>query len=80
MNPPAKTSKHHTYTLISRIGNGNFGEVFLVQSNVDQNHYVVKVITLPFIENQAGKSIQRVQVASTQRNKTNAAAKPLLCN
>lgn len=80
MNPPAKASKHHTYTLISKVGNGNFGEVFLVQSNIDQNHYVVKVTILQSLEDQTGKSIQRVQVASTQRDKTDAAVESLLCD
>lgn len=47
MNPQTKAAKHHTYSMISKVGNGNFGEVFLVQSNVDLNHYVVKVTIAP---------------------------------
>ena len=49
-HPPPKTplpkSKHHSYSLLSKIGHGNFGEVFLVQSLLNQRHYVIKVVII----------------------------------
>lgn len=38
-----KKTKHHTYTFISKVGSGNFGEAFLVQSNIDSQRYIIKV-------------------------------------
>lgn len=38
-----KKAKHHTYTFMSKVGSGNFGEAFLVQSNIDSHRYIIKV-------------------------------------
>jgi len=38
-----KKTKHHTYTFISKVGSGNFGEAFLVQSSIDSQRYIIKV-------------------------------------
>ena len=62
-----KKTKHHTYTFISKVGSGNFGEAFLVQSNIDSQRYIIKVST-PNSENKTWKSDQIVEGASSEGN------------
>jgi hypothetical protein len=35
--------KHHSYSLVSRVGKGNFGEALLVESTLDKRRYIMKV-------------------------------------
>ena len=67
-----KKTKHHTYTFISKVGSGNFGEAFLVQSSIDSQRYIIKV-SPPNSENKTWKSDQIVERTSTQGNQTYAA-------
>lgn len=35
--------KHHSYSLVGRVGKGNFGEALLVESSLDGRRYIMKV-------------------------------------
>jgi hypothetical protein len=37
-------SKHHSYSLVERVGKGNFGEALLVESTLDRRRYIMKVV------------------------------------
>lgn len=43
MKIAVQKSKHHAYTLVAKVGNGNFGEAYLVTSSLDNNKYIMKV-------------------------------------
>lgn len=36
-------TKHHSYSLVGRVGKGNFGEALLVESTLDKRRYIMKV-------------------------------------
>ena len=36
-------TKHHTYSMVRKVGNGNFGEAYLVESTLDSKLYIMKV-------------------------------------
>lgn len=36
-------AKHHSYSMLNKVGNGNFGEAYLVQSTLDNKRYIMKV-------------------------------------
>lgn len=35
--------RHHSYSLVGRVGKGNFGEALLVESSLDGRRYIMKV-------------------------------------
>lgn len=36
--------KHHSYSMLGKVGNGNFGEAYLVESALDSRRYIMKVL------------------------------------
>jgi hypothetical protein len=71
------SSKHHVYTLMGKVGNGNFGEAFLVSSNLDENRYIMKV-RFSNSEDPSVEPLQVVEVADLEGGEADAAAEPLL--
>jgi hypothetical protein len=43
--------KFHSYTAIKKVGNGNFGQAILVESSINGNRYIMKVISKAILEN-----------------------------
>lgn len=43
-NAGESEGKHHSYSMVGRVGKGNFGEALLVESTLDRRRYIMKVI------------------------------------
>lgn len=43
-------TKHHSYSMFNKVGNGNFGEAYLVESMLDHKRYIMKVNVKSFRE------------------------------